>query len=64
MAKTALKKCTSASEKHRWQFVRNALHAKKIDSHTVDITSYGIYRCVTCGGRKTGAYRQQFGVEK
>ena len=61
MAKPALKKCTAASGKHRWQFVRNVVRVSG-NSQQASFMSLGIYRCEVCGAKKHGEYRQQFGV--
>lgn len=63
MPKNELRKCSTASGRHRWQFLRNAVRLA-IGGDYASMTSYGIYQCQVCRVKKTGQYQQQFGVEK
>lgn len=48
-----LKKCSSATERHSWQFVRN----RTVYTRTICKASFslkGVYRCKVCGLFKYG----------
>ncbi len=48
-----LKKCTSPTERHSWQFVRNrTVHTRTIC--TASFSLKGVYKCKVCGLSKYG----------
>lgn len=54
-----LKPCSSANSRHTWRHIRNATRTQVGFSprgSSASMSLVGIYSCVTCKQRKTGAW--------